>query len=115
MSKNKRRSGEAVAAMGRKAGPMKHRLEPRGGARDDQSDYLDEYNPYIEYRPYTDTITELAASLHDFDTLVDAVSAWRDAKCDNIYMCDGANHLADCPVELALQDLLAVHNALRNG
>ena len=29
----KRRSGEAVAAQHRKAGPMKHRLEPKGGAK----------------------------------------------------------------------------------
>lgn len=28
-----RRSGEAQAALGRKAGPMKHRLEPRGGSK----------------------------------------------------------------------------------
>jgi hypothetical protein len=29
----KRRSGTAIVALGRKAGPMKHRLEPRGGSK----------------------------------------------------------------------------------
>ena len=39
----KRRSGEAMAALGRKAGPMRHRLEPRGGARNE--DYTEEDGP----------------------------------------------------------------------
>lgn len=38
----KRRSGEAQAAQHRKAGPMKHRLAPRGGAKDDQGNLLAE-------------------------------------------------------------------------
>lgn len=45
MSKNTnkpaRRSGEAVAAMSRNsAGPMRHRNQPRGGARNLQSEYI---------------------------------------------------------------------------
>jgi hypothetical protein len=41
MSKG-RRSGEAVAARSRNsAGPMRHRLEPRGGARNNHANYLD--------------------------------------------------------------------------
>ncbi len=38
----KRRSGEAVAAQHRKAGPMKHRSQPRGGAKDDQPELMAE-------------------------------------------------------------------------
>lgn len=38
-----RRSGEGQAALGRKAGPMRHRLEPRGGARNDQPEYMEEH------------------------------------------------------------------------
>lgn len=41
----KRRSGEAQAALGRKAGPMRHRLAPRGGAKNDQADLLAEVCP----------------------------------------------------------------------
>lgn len=29
----KKRSGEALAALSRKTGPMRHRLEPRGGSQ----------------------------------------------------------------------------------
>jgi hypothetical protein len=36
-----------MAALGRKAGPMRHRLEPRGGARNEQADLLEE--AYMEY------------------------------------------------------------------
>lgn len=36
----KRRSGEAQAAQHRKAGPMSHRLQPRGGAKNDQPELL---------------------------------------------------------------------------
>ncbi len=32
-NKTPRRSGEAQAAQHRKAGPMKHRLQPRGGSQ----------------------------------------------------------------------------------
>lgn len=38
----KRRSGEAQAAMGRKAGPMDHRLEPRGGAKNEHAELLEQ-------------------------------------------------------------------------
>lgn len=41
-SKTNRRSGEAVAAQHRKAGTMKHRNQPRGGAKNDFLDLLDE-------------------------------------------------------------------------
>jgi hypothetical protein len=37
-----KRSGEAVAAQHRKAGPMAHRLKPRGGAKNDQPELLEE-------------------------------------------------------------------------
>jgi hypothetical protein len=38
-----RRSGEAVSAMRRNsAGPMRHRLQPRGGAKNAQASYFDE-------------------------------------------------------------------------
>lgn len=43
------RSGEAVAAQHRKAGPMKHRNQPRGGARNEFLEYLDEYQDAIEH------------------------------------------------------------------
>jgi hypothetical protein len=37
-NKNTMKNGTAVAAQRRKAGPMKHRLQPRGGARNSQAD-----------------------------------------------------------------------------
>ncbi len=44
----KRRSGEAVAAQHRKAGPMRHRLEPRGGATNpdwtEEKDGIDDHD-----------------------------------------------------------------------
>jgi hypothetical protein len=45
MSKrNTMRNGTAVAALSRNsAGPMRHRLQPRGGARNEQADMMAEY------------------------------------------------------------------------
>lgn len=37
-----RRSGVAIAAQHRHAGPMKHRNRPRGGARNEQAELLSE-------------------------------------------------------------------------
>ena len=39
------RNGSALAAKMRKSGlaPMKHRCEPRGGAKNEQEEYLEEY------------------------------------------------------------------------
>ena len=42
MSRTNKRSGEAVAAMHRKAGAMKHRNQPRGGARNEFLDLMNE-------------------------------------------------------------------------
>ncbi len=52
--------------------------------------------------------------------LIDAVKAWREATClyarapgqsgDDAARCDGDNHLMECPVECARQDILAAHN-----
>jgi hypothetical protein len=61
--------------------------------------------------------------------LIDAVKAWREARClfegatpprktPVPELCFGDNHLEECPVERARQDLLAAHNrveALRAG
>jgi len=38
-----KRSGVAMAALGRRAPTMKHRNQPRGGARNEQADLLEEY------------------------------------------------------------------------
>ena len=40
------RSGTAAAALGRKAGPMRHRLEPRGGATNEVADLLADVCPF---------------------------------------------------------------------
>jgi hypothetical protein len=49
--------------------------------------------------------------------LIDAVKAWREARC--LYaqspgregeLCDGDNHLLECPVETTRQGILAAHN-----
>lgn len=45
----KMRSGEAQAAQHRKAGPMRHRLQPRGGARNDQPELLDEVEEFYDW------------------------------------------------------------------
>ena len=52
--------------------------------------------------------------------LIDAVKAWREATClfargdtsrrGVAERCDGDNHLMECPVEAARQDILAAHN-----
>lgn len=58
MSKSKyqgMRSGEAVAAQHRNAGPMRHRLQPRGGSRNLQMEYLtDETDDQKRREEYTD-------------------------------------------------------------
>jgi hypothetical protein len=45
------RSGEAVAAQHRKSGPMKHRNQPRGGARNEFLEYLEEAEEF-DVPPY---------------------------------------------------------------
>jgi len=55
---------------------------------------------------------------HARQQLIDAVKAWREASC--LYhvgtrgrdgdLCDGDNHLMECPIERARQDILAAHN-----
>lgn len=45
--------------------------------------------------------------------LIDAVKAWREAQCVRQLdgeLCDGDNHLMECPIERARQDILAAHN-----
>lgn len=42
--------------------------------------------------------------------LIDAVKAWREAPCLFVGVCDGDNHLMECPVERARQDILAAYN-----
>jgi hypothetical protein len=52
--------------------------------------------------------------------LIDAVKEWREAACpyargsvksdEDGESCDGDNHLMECPVERARQDILAAHN-----
>jgi hypothetical protein len=45
--------------------------------------------------------------------LIDAVKAWREAQCTRQLdgeLCDGDNHLMECPIERARQDILAAHN-----
>jgi hypothetical protein len=49
MSARPKRNGEAQAALGRRAPKMKHRNEPRGGQRNEQSDLLEEIE--AEYGP----------------------------------------------------------------
>lgn len=42
------RSGVAMAALGRKPSTMKHRNQPRGGARNEFLEYLEEYEQATE-------------------------------------------------------------------
>jgi hypothetical protein len=65
-----------------------------------------------------------SATTHDRERLTtqlvalyDAVTAWRDAKClitrphvAGEEVCEGDNHLENCPVELARQDVIDAHN-----
>lgn len=58
------------------------------------------------------------------EQLATCVGTWREAKCSHprpshgfmsdaeVQLCDGDNHLENCSVELARQDILAAHNAL---
>ena len=41
------RNTSALAAKSRKAGPMKHRLEPKKGAKNEQKEILEDYNECI--------------------------------------------------------------------
>jgi hypothetical protein len=41
-----------------------------------------------------------------------AVARWRGAECSHPDQCAGENHVEDCAVELARQDILASHNAV---
>jgi hypothetical protein len=54
---------------------------------------------------------------HARQELIDAVKAWRAAICLYAYKpdpdserCDGDNHLMECPVERARQDILSTHD-----
>lgn len=58
----KRRSGEAVAAQHRKAGPMRHRLAPRGGANNPNYDEEDEDDDMYD----TNTLTTIAQATFNF-------------------------------------------------
>lgn len=52
----RRRSGEAVSAMSRKAGPMRHRLAERGGATNEQANLLEEaLDEHGFIQPYEDS------------------------------------------------------------
>ena len=51
--------------------------------------------------------------------LIDAVKAWREATC--LYarppgfegeLCDGDNHVMECPVETARGDILSTHDKI---
>ena len=48
-----KRSGVAMAALGRRAPTMKHRNQPRGGARNLQAEMLDEHELDQEYEAAT--------------------------------------------------------------
>jgi len=57
---------------------------------------------------------------HARQALIDAVKAWREAPC--LYakayppgqlgdeLCDGDNHLMECPVERSRQEILSAHD-----
>lgn len=48
----------------------------------------------------------------DMLALVQAVTNWRSVHCLYRKQCDGENHLEDCPVEIALQEILTIHNRM---
>jgi len=68
------------------------------------------------------TTERTAEQEHARQQLIDAVKAWRETPClyarayppgrvsGDDSLCDGDNHLEECPVERARQDLLAAHN-----
>lgn len=85
-----KRSGEALAALSRRAPTMKHRLEPKGGSQ--------KYDWDLEAGPTP-------------EDLVAAVTEWRDAPCDS-EECDGDNHMENCTMFAKLADVLAIHNKL---
>jgi len=54
----KRRSGEAQAALGRRAPVMRHRLSPRGGQRNEQADLMEEaLQEHGLQQPFSDSAT----------------------------------------------------------
>ena len=50
----KPRNGFALAAKMRRGGPMKHRLEPRKGAKNDQREFIDELDDELLEEKCTD-------------------------------------------------------------
>lgn len=71
-----------------------------------------------------DLVTVDGLNVHALRELCLLVGVWRNVRCmapgpsmvpgSTAELCDGANHLADCPVECALQDVLAAHNKLES-
>lgn len=58
----KRRSGEAMAALGRRAPVMRHRLAGRGGARNEQADLMEQaLDEHGLDQPYQDSATLVEA------------------------------------------------------
>lgn len=57
-------------------------------------------------------MTLLEHRMNLLQALCDAVTVWRNAHCVYGSSCQGENHLDDCPVELATQDLIDAHDKL---
>lgn len=75
----------------------------------------------LRWNTRVDLVTVDGMNVRALKELCDLVTAWRDAKCsfpgpryceplDD--KCDGENHLENCAQELALQEVLAIHNKL---
>lgn len=58
-------------------------------------------------------------NVEDLLELVKLISVWRTSECsfrvypdDEGEYCDGENHRLDCATEIAMADILAIHNKL---
>lgn len=79
----------------------------------------------LRWNHRVDLVTVDGMNVRDLKELCNLVSAWRATRCPHASaavaarregvpweLCDGDNHVEDCPVEIALQEVLAIHNKL---
>ena len=79
----------------------------------------------LKWNTRVDLVTVDGMSVRALKELCDTVTAWRATRCPHASaavaarragvpwdLCDGDNHVEDCPVQNALDEVLAAHNVL---
>lgn len=79
------RNGAALAAKSRKsAGPMKHRLEPKGGSKDNVDEYLKDYGVEVDPNTFLFDCTGCGNEFHinELDKNRMCKSCYEDDECE---------------------------------